>query len=107
MILLRQYREENIRARQSTHTRRTAVAITANRYLTLFLLLAAASISYAIGFTMDDPVALTEPFTLTLSYTRVKDTDHMTNEAECDQESDRNPMVNGRFRSITTRDTAC
>jgi hypothetical protein len=30
--------------------RRAAVAITANRYLTLFLLLAAASISYAVGF---------------------------------------------------------
>jgi hypothetical protein len=53
--------------------------------------------------TIDDPVALTEPFTLTISYARVTDTDRMINEAECDQESDRNPIVNGRFTSITTR----
>jgi hypothetical protein len=35
---------------RSQAIRRTGMAITAKRYLTLFLLLVAASISYALGF---------------------------------------------------------
>jgi hypothetical protein len=53
--------------------------------------------------TMDDPVAMTAPFTLTFKYARVKDATRMIDETECDQETDRNPVVNGRFTAITER----
>ena len=53
--------------------------------------------------TVEDPVALTEPFKITLKYARVTDATRMIDEAECDQVSDRNPIVNGRFTSITER----
>jgi hypothetical protein len=53
--------------------------------------------------TVEDPKALTEPFKITLRYARVTDATRMIDEAECDQNSDRNPVVNGRFTSITER----
>jgi hypothetical protein len=53
--------------------------------------------------TMEDPIALTEPFKVTLSFARVKDTNRMIDETECDSTTDRNPIVNGRFTSIPTR----
>jgi hypothetical protein len=53
--------------------------------------------------TMEDPVAMTAPFTLTFKYARVKDATRMIDETECDQETDRNPIVNGRFTAITER----
>jgi hypothetical protein len=53
--------------------------------------------------TVEDPVAMTAPFKLTLKYARVKDATRMIDETECDQYSDRNPIVNGRFTSITKR----
>ena len=54
-------------------------------------------------FTLDDPVALTKPLTVTFSYARVTDTNRMVDETECDSTTDRNPIVNGRFTSITTQ----
>lgn len=53
--------------------------------------------------TVEDPVAMTAPFKLTFNYARVKDATRMINEAECDSESERNPIVNGRFTAITGR----
>jgi hypothetical protein len=54
-------------------------------------------------FTLEDPVALTKPFEITFVFKRVKDATRMIDETECDQTTDRNPIVNGRFTSITTR----
>jgi hypothetical protein len=54
-------------------------------------------------FTLIDPVALTEPFEVTFSFQRVTDTNRMIDETECDSTTDRNPIVNGRFTSITTQ----
>ena len=54
-------------------------------------------------FTLIDPVALTEPFKVTFSFHRVTDTNRMIDETECDSTTDRNPIVNGRFTSITTQ----
>jgi hypothetical protein len=53
--------------------------------------------------TVEDPLAMTGPFTLTLKYARVKDATRMIDETECDQDSERNPIVNGRFTAITGR----
>jgi len=50
-----------------------------------------------VEFTMEDPVALLEPYTVTLSYARVTETNRMIDETECDSTIDRNPIVNGRF----------
>ena len=55
------------------------------------------------AFTLEDPVALTKPFEITFVFKRVKDATRMIDETECDQTTDRNPIVNGRFTSITTR----
>ena len=55
------------------------------------------------AFTLEDPVALTKPFEFTFKFARVKDTNRMIDETECDSTTDRNPIVNGRFTSITTR----
>jgi hypothetical protein len=55
------------------------------------------------AFTLDDPVALTKPFEITFVFKRVKDATRMIDETECDSTTDRNPIVNGRFTSITTR----
>jgi hypothetical protein len=52
---------------------------------------------------VEDPVAMTAPFMLTLKYTRVTDATRMIDETECDQSSERNPIVNGRFTAITQR----
>ena len=54
-------------------------------------------------FTLEDPVALTKPFEITFVFKRVKDATRMIDETECDTTTDRNPIVNGRFTSITTR----
>jgi hypothetical protein len=54
-------------------------------------------------FTLEDPVALTKPLTATFRYARVTDTNRMIDETECDETTDRNPVVNGRFTSETTR----
>jgi hypothetical protein len=54
-------------------------------------------------FTLIDPVALTEPFKVTFSFMRVTDANRMIDETECDSTTDRNPIVNGRFTSITTQ----
>ena len=54
-------------------------------------------------FTMEDPVALTMPLKATFRYARVTDTDRMIDETECDSTTDRNPVVDGRFTSETTR----
>ena len=54
-------------------------------------------------FAMYDPVALTSPLELTFSFSRVTDTNRMIDETECDSTTDRNPIVNGRFTSITTQ----
>jgi hypothetical protein len=55
------------------------------------------------AFTLEDPVALTKPFEITFKFVRVKDATRMIDETECDSTTDRNPIVNGRFTSITTR----
>ncbi|HZF29438.1 MAG TPA: hypothetical protein VE907_09990 [Gammaproteobacteria bacterium] len=48
-------------------------------------------------FTLADPAALTAPFKVTFSFSRVTDTNRMIDETECDSTTDRNPIVNGRF----------
>jgi hypothetical protein len=53
-------------------------------------------------FTLEDPVALTEPYVVTFSFARVTETNRMIDETECDSSTDRNPIVNGRFTAITT-----
>jgi hypothetical protein len=55
------------------------------------------------AFTLEDPVALSKPFEITFKFARVKDATRMIDETECDSTTDRNPIVNGRFTSITTR----
>jgi len=54
-------------------------------------------------FTLDDSAALTRPFEISFKFARVKDATRMIDETECDSTTDRNPIVNGRFTSITTR----
>ena len=54
-------------------------------------------------FTLQDSIALTKPFEITFVFKRVKDATRMIDETECDSTTDRNPIVNGRFTSITTR----
>jgi hypothetical protein len=53
-----------------------------------------------IQFTTEDPVALSKPIEVTLTYERVTDLDRMIDENECDPENDRDPVVNGRFKTI-------
>jgi len=54
-----------------------------------------------IQFTIDDPLALTKPMSLTITWLRVKDLNRMEeNEQECDAGEDRNPVVNGRVTTI-------
>lgn len=54
-----------------------------------------------VALTMEDPVALTEPFDITFSFARVTEIDRMIDETECDSSTDRNPIVDGRFTTIT------
>jgi hypothetical protein len=54
--------------------------------------------------TMEDPVALTKPFEVAFTFQRVTTTNRMVDETECDSTTDRNPVVNGRFTSITTKE---
>jgi hypothetical protein len=56
-----------------------------------------------IQLTLEDPVALTQPFEVTFTFARVTDANRMIDETECDSVTDRNPIVNGRFTTITTR----
>jgi hypothetical protein len=53
-----------------------------------------------IQFTTEDPVALSKPMEVTLTWERVTDTNRMTREDECDPATDRNPVVNGRFTTV-------
>jgi hypothetical protein len=55
------------------------------------------------AFTLEDPIALTQPFEISFKFVRVKNTKRMIDQTECDSTTDRNPIVNGRFTSITTR----
>lgn len=54
-----------------------------------------------IQFTLEDPIALTKPVHVTLTWNRVKDIDRMEQNADdCDSgASDRNPIVNGRYET--------
>jgi len=54
-----------------------------------------------IQFTVDDPVALAKPMSLTITWVRVKDLNRMEeNEQECDPGEDRNPIVDGRVQTL-------
>jgi hypothetical protein len=53
-----------------------------------------------IQFTTEDPVALSKPIQVTLTYLRVTDTNRMIDEFDCDPATDRNPVVNGRFTTV-------
>ena len=53
-----------------------------------------------IEFTTFDPIALTKPIQVTYSYARVTDLDRMIDENECEA-NDRDPVVNGRFTTVT------
>jgi len=61
-----------------------------------------------IQFTINDPVALAKPMSMTITWVRVKDLNRMEeNEQECEPAADRNPVVNGRVTTIVnpaTRD---
>jgi hypothetical protein len=52
-----------------------------------------------IQTTIEDPVALTKPIHVTVTHVRITDTNRITDEDLCD--NDRNPVVNGRFTTIT------
>jgi hypothetical protein len=56
-----------------------------------------------IDFTLEDPIALVKPVHVTFIWNRVKDIDRMEQNADdCDDPSaDRNPIVNGRYQTIT------
>lgn len=55
-----------------------------------------------IQFTVEDPIALAKPVTVTFDWNRVKDIDRMEQNADdCDSAtSERNPIVNGRYETI-------
>ena len=53
-----------------------------------------------IDYTVEDPVALTKPIHTVLTYVRVTDFDRMIEEADC-EENERDPVVNGRFTTVT------
>ncbi len=57
-----------------------------------------------IDFIMQDPGALTEDFEVTLDFVRITDFDRMIDETNCTPETDRNPIIDGRFQSINTRE---
>ncbi len=56
-----------------------------------------------IDFTLEDPIALTKPVHVTFIWNRVKDIDRMEQNADdCDSAAtERNPIVNGRYETIT------
>jgi len=53
-----------------------------------------------IDYTVEDPVALTKPIHAVFTQTRVTDFDRMLEEADC-EENERDPVVNGRFTTVT------
>jgi len=53
-----------------------------------------------IDYTVEDPVALTKPIHAVFNYVRVTDFDRMIEEADC-EENERDPVVNGRFTTVT------
>ena len=53
-----------------------------------------------IDYTVEDPVALTKPIHATITQTRVTDFNRMIEETDCDQ-NERDPIVNGRFTTVT------
>jgi hypothetical protein len=55
-----------------------------------------------IQFTVEDPIALAKPVHVTFDWHRVKDINRMEQNADdCDDpSSDRNPIVNGRYKTL-------
>jgi len=55
-----------------------------------------------IDFTLEDPIALVKPLHVIFIWNRVKDIDRMEQNADdCDSaESERNPIVNGRYTTV-------
>jgi len=53
-----------------------------------------------IDYTVEDPIALTKPIHSVITYVRVTDFDRMIEEADC-EENERDPVVNGRFTTVT------
>jgi len=53
-----------------------------------------------IESTTEDPVALTKPIHVTITYARVTDFNRMVEETDC-EENERDPAVNGRFSTVT------
>ncbi|HXQ26884.1 MAG TPA: hypothetical protein VN822_10785 [Candidatus Acidoferrales bacterium] len=53
-----------------------------------------------IDTTTEDPVALTKPIHVTITYARVTDFNRMIEETDCEQ-NERDPVVNGRFTTVT------
>ncbi len=56
-----------------------------------------------IQLTVDDPLALAKPISVTITWVRVKDLNRMDENEDsgaCDPSVDRNPTVNGRFTTI-------
>lgn len=56
-----------------------------------------------IQLTIDDPTALAKPIQITITHVRITDTNRMedTRDADCDLATDRNPVINGRFTTMT------
>jgi hypothetical protein len=52
-----------------------------------------------IDYTVEDPVALTEPIRATIVQVRVTDFSRMVEETDCEQ-NERDPVVNGRFKTV-------
>jgi len=54
-----------------------------------------------IQFTVNDPVALAKPMSVTITRVRIKDLNRMEeNDQECEAAADRNPIVNDRVTTI-------
>ncbi len=57
-----------------------------------------------IRLTAEDSIALAKPIEMTITWERVRDYNRMddNNADECDPETDRHPVVNGRFTTLVT-----
>jgi hypothetical protein len=53
-----------------------------------------------IDYTVEDPIALTKPMHATIIHSRVTDFSRMIEETDC-EENERDPIVNGRFTTVT------
>ena len=53
-----------------------------------------------IDYTVEDPIALTKPIHAVFVQTRVSNFDRMIEETDCEQ-NERDPIVNGRFTTVT------